>query len=324
MTNPESIRHILLQPEDNQRLSTLCGQFDENLHLIERYLGVEISNRGNDFEVMGIPRSIAKACDVLETLYATTATEKDLSSRQVQLVLRSTDSESDLSTPAVQEKLKDASLHLHSFTIQPRTRNQLHYLDMIHQHDINFGIGPSGTGKTYLAAASALAALEREEVTRIILVRPAVEAGESLGFLPGNLSEKVDPYLRPLYDALFEMLGTEKVTKLIEQGTIEIAPLAYMRGRTLSEAFIILDEAQNATREQIRMFLTRIGLGSKAVITGDITQVDLVKKENSGLRHAISLLRDIQDIQFTFFTAVDVVRHPLVQQIIEAFERDEG
>ena len=221
------------------------------------------------------------------------------------------------------KKIAEATLHLKETTIRPRTRNQRHYLKAIQDFDINFGIGPSGTGKTFLAVAGSVASLEKEQVSRIVLVRPAVEAGESLGFLPGDLAQKVDPYLRPLYDALYEMLGVTKIVRLIEKGIIEIAPLAYMRGRTLNDSFVILDEGQNTTIDQMQMFLTRIGFGSKAVITGDITQVDLPKAIQSGLRHAISLLREIEAIQFTFFTSEDVVRHPLVQRIIEAYEKQD-
>lgn len=317
MSAPESLRHLSLSPADNERLAKLCGQFDENLHQIERFLGVEINRRGDTFTVIGIPNSVDQACEALEALYHETQGDGEITSEKIQLLLKGTQIE-DRKTS--QEKLEKATLHLRNLVIKPRTRNQRHYLNMIQQYDINFGIGPSGTGKTFLAAACALHALEQETVSRIVLVRPAVEAGENLGFLPGDLSQKVDPYLRPLYDALYEMLGIEKITKLIHKGIIEIAPLAFMRGRTLNDSFVILDEAQNTTKEQMRMFLTRIGFGSKAVITGDITQIDLPHKYESGLRHAIPLLSEVPEIQFSFFTATDVVRHPLVQRIIEAYE----
>lgn len=319
MSNSESIRRITLEPNDHQRLAILSGQLDENLHLIERHLGVEITNRGNQFQIIGIPKSIDKACKVLEELYASTAKEKIITQQQILLLIKS----SGYQTEYPQEKLSDHVIKLQNASIKPRTPNQQHYLKSIEEHDINFGIGPSGTGKTYLAVACAVDALEKEQVGRIVLVRPAVEAGENLGFLPGDLSQKVDPYLRPLYDALYEMLGVGKVTQLITKGVIEIAPLAYMRGRTLNDSFVILDEGQNTTQEQMKMFLTRIGFGSKAVITGDITQTDLPKKIQSGLRHAITLLQMIDGIQFTFFKSNDIVRHPIVQRIIEAYEHNE-
>lgn len=323
MATSESIRHITLDPLDNHRLAKLCGQFDDNLRQIERHLGVEINNRGNKFEIIGIPKSVDKACDAIERLYED-AINDDINPAKVQIILKGMDVENYAPKPVSNEKLEHATIHLQNLTIKPRTPNQRHFLNMIQQYDINFGVGPSGTGKTFLAAATALAALETEQVSRIVLVRPAVEAGENLGFLPGDLTQKVDPYLRPLYDALYEMLGIEKVTRLIGKGIIEIAPLAYMRGRTLNDSFIILDEGQNTTKEQMRMFLTRIGFGSKAVITGDITQIDLPHNYDSGLRHAITLLREVEDIKFSFFTSTDVVRHPLVQQIIEAYERQDA
>lgn len=322
MASPESVRHITLTPPDNHRLAKLCGQFDENLQLIERHLGVEINNRGTEFEVIGIPKFVDIACEVLKQLYAETTTSVIISKNKVQLLVKSMVMDYELSSEDAQKKLEQATIRLEKMNIKPRTLNQLHYLNSLQKFDINFGIGPSGTGKTYLAVAGALSALEKEQVSRIVLVRPAVEAGESLGYLPGDMAQKIDPYLRPLYDALYEMLGTERISKLLQRGVIEIAPLAYMRGRTLNDSYIILDEGQNTTQDQMKMFLTRIGFGSKAVITGDITQVDLPKKIISGLRHAIALLRPIEKIQFTFFTSVDVVRHPLVQEIIEAYESE--
>ncbi|MCB1826885.1 MAG: PhoH family protein [Coxiellaceae bacterium] len=291
--------------------------------MLERHLGVEINNRGNDFEIIGIPMSVDKATQILQQLYKEAA-DKEIEKHDVSLLLKSMDQNFEHSEEKGTKKLAEATLHLKEATIRPRTRNQQHYLKAMQDFDINFGIGPSGTGKTFLAVACAVAALEKEHVSRIVLVRPAVEAGESLGFLPGDLAQKVDPYLRPLYDALYEMLGVTKITKLISKGVIEIAPLAYMRGRTLNDSFIILDEGQNTTADQMRMFLTRIGFGSKAVITGDITQVDLPKNVLSGLRHAITLLRNIDAIRLTFFTAEDVVRHPLVQRIIEAYEKQDN
>lgn len=316
-------QHVTLTPHDNDRLNSLCGPLNAHLHLIERHLGVEISNRGNEFDIIGIPMSVDKAAQILQKLYQESE-QKEITKQDIQLLLKSTDQDYEHSEETTKKELAESTLHLKGMTIRPRTRNQQHYLKAMHDFDINFGIGPSGTGKTFLAVACAVAALEREQVSRIVLVRPAVEAGESLGFLPGDLAQKVDPYLRPLYDALYEMMGVPKITRLIEKGVIEIAPLAYMRGRTLNDSFIILDEGQNTTSDQMRMFLTRIGFGSKAVITGDITQVDLPKKVLSGLRHAITLLRDIDAIRLTFFTAEDVVRHPLVQRIIEAYEKQDA
>jgi phosphate starvation-inducible protein PhoH and related proteins len=318
----ESRRHVTLNPPDNKRLAKLCGELGENLRIIERHLGVEINNRGNEFDIIGIPMSVDKACEILQKLYAETASGRELTDQQIQLLMKSMDMRFEFNTAEFQQKLDEATLRLALTSIKPRTANQIHYVRSIQKYDINFGVGPSGTGKTYLAVACALHALQNDQVKRIILVRPAVEAGESLGFLPGDLAQKIDPYLRPLYDALYEMAGTSAVSKLIEKGAIEIAPLAYMRGRTLNDAFIILDEGQNTSREQMKMFLTRIGFGSKAVITGDITQIDLPPKMESGLRHAITLLRSINAIRFSFFQAADVVRHPLVQQIIEAYEKE--
>lgn len=323
MTKRESIRHIQLLPSDNQRLATLAGQLDENLHLIERHLGVEIINRGNDFEVIGKPASVNKACDTLLSLYEETAHTAVFNKQKIQLKLKTIDLNYEDGSEDAKQKFIDATLSLKKMTMEPRTLNQCHLVNAIRKNDICFGVGPSGTGKTFLAIACAVAALEKEEISRIVLVRPAVEAGESLGFLPGDLAQKIDPYLKPLYDALYETMGITLVTKLIAQGIIEIAPLAFMRGRTLNDSFVILDEGQNSTKDQMKMFLTRIGFGSKAVITGDITQVDLPKPSMSGLRHAIALLRGIEGIQFTFFSSVDVVRHPLVQRIVEAYEQPE-
>lgn len=317
------IRHIQLTPEDNQRLAALSGKLDENLHLIERHLGVEILNRGNAFEIIGKPTSVNKACDTLLALYEETKSNLLLSKQQIQLKLKSMDVVFEATTEDAAQKFKSATVVLKRTTVEPRTLNQCHFVNAIAKNDICFGVGPSGTGKTFLAVANAVAALEKEEISRIVLVRPAVEAGENLGFLPGDLTQKIDPYLKPLYDALYETMGITHVTKYISQGIIEIAPLAFMRGRTLNDSFVILDEGQNTTREQMKMFLTRIGFGTKAVITGDITQVDLPKPSMSGLRHAIALLRNIDGIQFTFFSSVDVVRHTLVQRIVEAYEQPE-
>jgi phosphate starvation-inducible PhoH-like protein len=317
LSRSRKTENLVLSPTDNRRLADLCGQFDQNLRHIERYLGVEISNRGHTFNIIGPPKPVNVAKHVIEKIYAETATG-GISKSQVFLILQS--EMNQLEHPLEQENERIV-IHTAARTIQPRSQNQYIYVNNILTHDINFGIGPSGTGKTYLAVAAAVSALETDKVRRIVLVRPAVEAGEKLGFLPGDMADKVDPYLRPLYDALYEMLGTERTLKYIEQNVIEIAPLAFMRGRSLNDAFIILDESQNTTKEQMKMFLTRIGFGSKVVVTGDITQVDLPKDTESGLRHIIQVLKDIDEISFTFFQAHDVVRHPLVQLIINAYDK---
>lgn len=320
MKTQDSIRRITLAPDNPNRLAQLCGPLDDNLQLIEQHLNVEIRNRGNQFQIRGTPQSIDQTCDVLSELYEKTKHQKIISINDILLLVKS----ASYSTMSEKQKhpLTHPEVKRQKAAIKARTPNQQHYLNAIQEYDINFGIGPSGTGKTFLAVTSALMALEHEIVERIILVRPAVEAGESLGFLPGDLTQKIDPYLRPLYDALCEMLGSAKVGQFIEKGIIEIAPLAYMRGRTLNNAFIILDEGQNATKEQMKMFLTRIGFGSKAVITGDITQTDLPRKSDSGLAHAMSLFQAIEAIKFTFFKPNDIVRHPLVQKIIEVYEAE--
>jgi phosphate starvation-inducible PhoH-like protein len=306
-----------LLPEDNTRLANLCGPLDAHLRQIERRLGVEIANRGQVFRLIGDPTVVAAAEQVLRDLYAAAA-EEPLNAEKVHLYLQKSGVEARIEAHV--DHLPELVIKTRGGLVRPRGPNQQAYLHAIATHDINFGVGPAGTGKTYLAVASAVEALEIDRVRRILLVRPAVEAGERLGFLPGDLAQKVDPYLRPLYDALFEMLGFEKVGKLIERNVIEVAPLAYMRGRTLNEAFIILDEAQNTTPEQMKMFLTRIGFGSTAVITGDVTQVDLPRGQLSGLRQVIEILRDVEGLSFTFFSARDVVRHALVQRIVNAYE----
>jgi phosphate starvation-inducible PhoH-like protein len=306
---------IVLCPSDNRRLANLCGQFDEHLRQIERRMGVEINNRGNVFRVIGLPREVAAAGRLIERLYQTTS-EELLSPERIHLHLQQAGIGDLLLDPAPEERM----IRTPRCTVKARGANQRRYLDSIQHYDISFGIGPAGTGKTYLAVASAIEALEAEDVRRVMLARPAVEAGERLGFLPGDIVQKVDPYLRPLYDALYEMLGFEKVGKYIERNIIEVAPLAFMRGRTLNDSFIILDEAQNTTPEQMKMFLTRIGFGSTVVVTGDITQVDLPAGRRSGLRHIIDVLKDVPGVSFTFFQARDVVRHPLVQRVIEAYD----
>ncbi len=313
---------LTLEPNDPMRLASLCGQRDEHLKLIETRLGVTLRNRGNTFQLAGPDASVKAAANVLEHLYRETEAE-ELLPDTVHLYLQESGIE------ALEEETGDLEeggilIRTPRALIKPRGFNQQGYVASIRRHDINFGIGPAGTGKTYLAVAAAVEALNRQEVRRILLVRPAVEAGEKLGFLPGDLAQKIDPYLRPLYDALYEMLGFEQVNKLIERQIIEIAPLAYMRGRTLNNAFIILDESQNTTREQMKMFLTRIGFGSTAVITGDASQVDLPRGSSSGLIHVLEVLRDTAGIGITQFAPKDVVRHPLVQRIIEAYDLHEA
>ncbi len=306
-----------LEPADNVRLANLCGQLDQHLRQLERRLGIEISNRGVSFRLIGDPEGVRLGEQLLQDLYAETA-EAVLTPELIHLCLQ--DSGADALLESAEDRLPDVTIKTKRGLIKARGPNQQGYLHAILNHDINFGVGPAGTGKTYLAVACAVEALETDRVRRLLLVRPAVEAGERLGFLPGDLAQKIDPYLRPLYDALFEMLGFEKVTKLLERNVIEVAPLAYMRGRTLNDAFIILDEAQNTTPEQMKMFLTRIGFGSTAVITGDVTQVDLPRGQPSGLRQAVEILKDVEGISFTFFNARDVVRHALVQRIVSAYD----
>ena len=316
---------ITLAPLDNRALANLCGPLDSNLRQIEAALDVAISHRGPDFAIAGAPEQAARAATALRRFYADA--EKPLSVDDIQLGLveiGTRPAAASPSAPASEATLDDGTPRLRTrrVDLHGRTPNQVAYLKAIAAHDITFGIGPAGTGKTYLAVACAVDALERDTVKRIVLVRPAVEAGERLGFLPGDLAQKVDPYLRPLYDALYDLLGFDKVMKLFERNTIEIAPLAYMRGRTLNHSFIILDEAQNTTPEQMKMFLTRIGFGTKAVITGDVTQIDLARGQKSGLIEADRVLSGVRGIAFVKFTSADVVRHPLVQKIIDAYERD--
>jgi phosphate starvation-inducible PhoH-like protein len=320
LTSNQPFQELRLEPADNARLANLCGQLDEHLKQIEGRLGVEINNRGNLFRVIGGPAAVAMAVAALEALYRSAA-EEAVTPAQVHLMLQEVGADSTgLESPAEYEEISIRTRH---GLIRGRGPNQQRYLHSMARFDINFGVGPAGTGKTYLAVAAAVEALERDRVRRLILVRPAVEAGERLGFLPGDLVQKIDPYLRPLYDALYEMLGFERVTKLVERNVIEIAPLAFMRGRTLNESFIILDEAQNTTVEQMKMFLTRIGFGSTAVITGDITQIDLPAHTPSGLRQVVEVLKDVEGVSITFFNARDVVRHPMVQRIVNAYARYE-
>ncbi len=309
-----------LEPSDNDRLANLCGQFDEHLRQIETRLGVEVSSRGDQFRVTGHTSSVASARKLLTHLYMATDTES-LSPERVHLYLQDAGLEQlqDDGTTAA-----SAIIKTRRSTIQCRGARQVEYVKNIQQLDLSFGIGPAGTGKTFLAVAAAVEALENESVQRLILVRPAVEAGERLGFLPGDMMQKVDPYLRPIYDALYEFMGVERVGKLVEKNIIEIAPLAYMRGRTLNHSCIIMDEAQNTTVEQMKMFLTRIGFGSKAIVTGDTSQIDLPKHTLSGLKHVQNVLKGVDGVGFCQFTSSDVVRHPLVQRIVAAYEKSEA
>jgi phosphate starvation-inducible PhoH-like protein len=309
--------NLTLEPNDSARLSALCGPFDQNIHHLEKRLGVHIRNRGNLFQISGPEHRLKAAGAILSQLYRETAGQQSIDPDTVHLFLqeagvdellaRESDAAEIPSTDVIKTSRK---------TIKPRGGNQTGYVEAVRQHDVNFGIGPAGTGKTYLAVACAVEALESQRVSRILLVRPAVE----LGFLPGDLAQKIDPYLRPLYDALYEMMGVERVNKYIERNIIEVAPLAYMRGRTLNNAFIILDESQNTTVAQMKMFLTRIGFGSTAVITGDVTQIDLPRGEQSGLINVVKVLEGVEGISFTHFGSKDVVRHPLVQKIVDAYD----
>lgn len=321
MSDSKQTLDFTLIPVDNRCLANLCGRFDENLKQIEHRLGIEIINRGNDFQLIGERKNIQNAERVLKFLYQEASKGIDITPVQVHLALQQHGLPIDTEESNEEiDPLKDKfSLKIRGTHIKPRTPNQHHYIHNILTHDVNFGIGPAGTGKTFLAVATAVAALEQEKIRRIVLVRPAVEAGERLGFLPGDITQKIDPYLRPLYDSLYEILGFERVSKLLERQVIEIASLAYMRGRTLNDAFIILDEAQNTTTEQMKMFLTRLGFSSTAVITGDVTQIDLPRGKASGLKQVIRMLQNISRISFTFLQSSDVVRHPVVQEIIEAY-----
>ena len=304
---------ITLQPEDNARLNNLCGALDENIKQIETALEVNINRRGGTFNISGKLDNTRLAAQLIENFYVRAKKPLELEDIQLGLVEIDKLKPEDVSSAMPILMTKRGDLH-------GRTPRQIEYLQQIQDHDITFGIGPAGTGKTYLAVASAVDAMSRDRVKRIVLVRPAVEAGEKLGFLPGDLNQKVDPYLRPLYDALYDLAGYDTVNKMFERGAIEVAPLAYMRGRTLNQSFIILDEAQNTTPEQMKMFLTRIGFGTKAVITGDVTQIDLQKHQKSGLVEAGKILKNVKGIAFTHFLSADVVRHPLVQKIINAYE----
>ncbi len=309
-----------LAPADNHRLASLCGPNDEHIRQIEQTLKVEISNRGNHFSVSGAPAGVSSTESLLKSLYEFADTKEPLTPDGIHMALQELRVAEDNGHHSSMKTDPAETIRTPKRQIKVRSERQREYVRKVLSHDISFGIGPAGTGKTYLAVACAVSALINQEVQRIILVRPAVEAGEKLGFLPGDLGEKIDPYLRPLYDALHDMLGYEKVNRLLERNTIELAPLAYMRGRTLNDSFIILDEAQNTTAEQMKMFLTRIGFGTTAVVTGDITQVDLPSHQVSGLKSVMQILDGVEGIGFTYFDRKDVVRHSLVQKIVEAYE----
>jgi phosphate starvation-inducible PhoH-like protein len=325
MSVPIESREVSLASADNERLANFAGPMEQNLRHVEERLGVEVRRRGHDLQVIGPAEPVANAEAVLRRMFELSARET-LSPDRVHLCVQ----EYGFPRPAAEPGAtaaggeRDVVVQTQRGGIRGRGPNQRLYLEQIRVNDLTFGIGPAGTGKTYLAVASAVEALHSGSVRRIVLVRPAVEAGERLGFLPGDMAQKVDPYLRPMYDALYEMMGFDRVARNIERQVIEVAPLAFMRGRSLNDSFIILDEAQNTSVEQMKMFLTRLGFGSKAVVTGDITQVDLPRQQRSGLRHAIEVLRGVEGVAFTFFNARDVVRHPLVQRIVQAYEREAG
>ena len=309
---PVSAELVVLEPANPLRLANLCGPLNRHIRELERHLGVRITQQGNRFSVNGGARAKRAAANLLQSLYA--AADDDLTLDDVHKGLQPNSLDADSGDR------DGGDVRLRNKIIRVKGRNQARYLSNMATHDLSLAIGPAGTGKTYLAVAKGVELLEREQTDKLVLIRPAVEAGERLGFLPGDFSQKIDPYLRPIYDALYEMIGFERVHRLIERGVIEVAPLAYMRGRSLNGAFIILDEAQNTTVEQMRMFLTRIGFSSKAVVTGDVTQVDLPRGKQSGLRDALTILRPVAGIGFSFFNSGDVIRHPLVRKIIDAYE----
>lgn len=310
-------RELSFEPVDNLRLANFVGPMDENLHHVETRLGVQVRRRGGWMAITGPAPATRTAENVLQRMFEMSAAEP-LSAERVHLSVQEAQMDAEVAPARVRD---DVVISTQRGPIRGRGPNQRQYLDNIRRNDLTFGIGPAGTGKTYLAVACAVESLQTDRVRRIVLVRPAVEAGERLGFLPGDMAQKVDPYLRPMYDALYDMMGFDRVGRAIERGIIEVAPLAFMRGRSLNDSFIILDEAQNTSVEQMKMFLTRMGFGSKAVVTGDITQTDLPRQQLSGLRHVMNVLPDVEGVAFTQFTSRDVVRHPLVQRIVQAYER---
>ncbi|MBT3549054.1 MAG: PhoH family protein [Gammaproteobacteria bacterium] len=320
MTEKITSQNLLLQPQDNQRLSNLCGLLDENLRQIETYMSVEISNRGNSFIIKGDKQNVPLTSSLIEKLYLISA-EEELTSKQLHMYMNNTSDGTQSTKDKIVSDPDDISIKCKKITIRPKSKSQQEYVKAIMDNDLTFGIGSAGTGKTYLAVACAIYFLEKDLVKKIFLVRPAIEAGEKLGFLPGDLSEKVNPYLQPIYDALDDVIGAERVNKLIEKKVIEIAPLAYMRGRTLNDAFIILDEGQNTTIAQMEMFLTRIGFGSKAVVTGDTSQIDLPRDSRSGLKDCLEFMPKINGAHITKFKPNDVMRHKIVKDIIKEYDR---
>ena len=314
----QTLTQLLLEPANNKNLRSFVGELNGNLKILEKGFGVKIFQNGNKVSISGNEENIKKASNAIQDLYATTTQGIELSKEKIHMAINNND---DINSANSSLGEKEYVIKTPKRNIKPRGRNQNTYLGNMKNFEVNFGVGPAGTGKTYLAVAKAVEMLVQEEVKKIILIRPAVEAGEKLGFLPGDLSQKVDPYLRPLYDALYEMLGFEQVVRLLEKEILEVAPLAYLRGRTLNNAFIIMDESQNTTVDQMKMFLTRMGFGSYAVINGDMTQIDLPKNIDSGLSHALKVLDEIEDIGFTIFNSKDVVRHPLVKKIVDAYDQ---
>ena len=315
MSKDSALTNLELQPSDANIMIRFVGELNENLKFVEKTFNVKIFQNGNNLKIKGSKKNVGLSAEALKRLYEAAGQGVEITKETLYLCIK----DSELKAMEKEIKIKTPKK-----SIVPRGNNQRSYIESINQNDINFGIGPAGTGKTYLAVASAVDALLKEKVDRIILMRPAVEAGEKLGFLPGDLSQKVDPYLRPLYDALYEMLGIERTEKYIEKGIVEIAPLAYMRGRTLNNSFIIVDESQNTTKEQMKMILTRMGFGSYLLINGDLTQIDLPKNIESGLAHAIRVVNDTEDIGVINFDSKDIVRHPLVRKIIDAYKRFES
>ncbi len=320
MTEKITSQNLLLQPQDNTRLSNLCGLLDENLRQIETYMSVQISNRGNSFIIKGDKQNVPLTSSLIEKLYVISA-EEELTSKQLHMYMNNTSDHTESNDDKIISNQDDISLKCKKITVRPKSKTQQEYVKAIMDNDLTFGIGSAGTGKTYLAVACAIYLLEKNLIKKIFLVRPAIEAGEKLGFLPGDLSEKVNPYLQPIYDALDDVLGAERVNKLLEKKIIEIAPLAYMRGRTLNDAFIILDEGQNTTIAQMEMFLTRIGFGSKAVVTGDTSQIDLPRDSRSGLKDCLEFMPKINGSHITKFKPNDVMRHKIVKDIIREYDR---